>query len=853
MTQLYEPGSVFKLVTFSAALQYGLINPNTVFSVPDQIKLDGSTFHDAEPHPTEQLTATQILAQSSNIGTSEIAQGVGEQRLLAQVKALGFGQPTGMNFPGESPGLLATAANWEPTDYVSLPIGQVDAVSALQVLDAYNTVANGGVYVAPKLVQATVSPSGTLTKTAPSATHTAISPSVDSELTSMLEQVVNTGTGTSAAVPGYTVAGKTGTAQIPTQGHDSYVTGAYMASFVGFAPAVNPTLSMIVVLDRPTPIFGGTVAAPVFSQIMSYALHRYDIPTTPGAHTHARARPRPRRPARPRTSRESPSHTCCGRDAGVSEACNAVGSTMRTVPMNLLFDDIEVIESVGDPSAVEVGGITHDSRRVVPGDLFCCVPGQVSDGHVHATEAVERGAVGLLCEHFIPELLDHGHRADAGRAGDDAPRHGAAGRRLLRVPGAGPLDDRRDRHQRQDHRDADPRRSPGCDGTADQRHGDALRVRARRPRPPRSSASWPACATGRSPTGPATPSPWRCRATRWSSRASRASTSTWPSSPTSATIISTTTARWRTTSRRRRRSSPRRHALRGVVHADDPWGQRLLERSRIPTVAVHHSDATDVVLRPGHTEFTWRGQRITTRLTGAINVDNTLLAAEAALALGERHLGPEEIAQALSHVAPVPGRLQVIAAPAAGRPWQGRPRSRQGPPFTVLVDYAHTPAGLEVVLGEARTLAPGGRVLTVFGCGGNRDRAKRPLMGGVAERLSDLAFVTSDNPRHEDPLAIIEEVLGGIPGGSANPTVVVEPDRRLAIRRALDAAGPGDVVVIAGKGHETYQEIAGERRPFDDAVEARQALAARYTTDPGRARSVTATSTATSGGAHPGA
>ena len=128
VTQLYEPGSVFKLVTFSAALQNGLINPNSVFTVPDQIQLDGSTFHDAEPHPTEQLTATQILAQSSNIGTGLIAQGVGESRLLDQVKALGFGQSTGLDFPGESPGLLATAANWEPTDYVSLPIGQVDAV-----------------------------------------------------------------------------------------------------------------------------------------------------------------------------------------------------------------------------------------------------------------------------------------------------------------------------------------------------------------------------------------------------------------------------------------------------------------------------------------------------------------------------------------------------------------------------------------------------------------------------------------------------------------------------------------------------------------------------------------------------
>ena len=283
VTQLYEPGSVFKLVTFSAALQNGLINPNTVFTVPDQLMLDGSLFHDAESHPTEQLTATQILAQSSNIGTGLIAQGVGEQRLLAQVKALGFGKSTGLDFPGESPGLLATAAQWEPTDYVSLPIGQVDAVSALQVLDAYNTVANGGVYVAPKLVQANVSPSGTMTKTAPSATHQVFTPSVDSELSTMLQQVVNVGTGTSAAVPGYTVAGKTGTAQIPTAGHDSYVEGAYMASFVGYAPAANPTLSMIVVLDRPTPIFGGTVAAPVFSQIMSYALHRYDIPTTPGA------------------------------------------------------------------------------------------------------------------------------------------------------------------------------------------------------------------------------------------------------------------------------------------------------------------------------------------------------------------------------------------------------------------------------------------------------------------------------------------------------------------------------------------------------------------------------------------
>jgi cell division protein FtsI (penicillin-binding protein 3) len=310
VTQLYEPGSVFKLVTFSAALQDGLINPNTVFSVPDQITLDGSIFHDADPHPTEDLTATEILAQSSNIGTSEIARDLGEQRLLAQVRNLGFGQDTGLGFPGESPGLLATAANWEPTDYVSLAIGQVDAVSALQVLDAYNAVANGGVFVAPKLVEGTVSGSDQVRPTPASPEHRAISPEVDSELTSMLEQVVTAGTGTSADVPGYTVAGKTGTAQIPTSGQDSYVAGAYMASFVGFAPAANPTLSMIVVLDRPTPIFGGTVAAPVFSQIMGYALHRYDIPTTPGASA-------PATPATPGTA-TTPSQTTSDQDQDVT-------------------------------------------------------------------------------------------------------------------------------------------------------------------------------------------------------------------------------------------------------------------------------------------------------------------------------------------------------------------------------------------------------------------------------------------------------------------------------------------------------------------------------------------------------
>ncbi|MGH9044301.1 MAG: peptidoglycan D,D-transpeptidase FtsI family protein [Acidimicrobiales bacterium] len=291
VTQAYEPGSVFKLVTFSAALADGVIGPDTSFTVPDSIQLDGSTFHDAELHPTETLNATQILAQSSNIGTGEIAHALGENRLLAQVQALGFGTATSLEFPGQNPGILAGPSQWEPTNIVSLPIGQVDAVTPLQVLDAYNTVANGGVFVEPRLVASTIDRDGKTVPSKASATHRVLSSSVDQELTQMLEQVVLSGTGVGAAIPGYSVMGKTGTAQIPAPGADAYIPGAYMATFVGSAPADNPVLSAIVVLNHPEPIYGGTVAAPVFAQIMGYALHRYGVPATPGASSQPQSPP----------------------------------------------------------------------------------------------------------------------------------------------------------------------------------------------------------------------------------------------------------------------------------------------------------------------------------------------------------------------------------------------------------------------------------------------------------------------------------------------------------------------------------------------------------------------------------
>jgi len=280
-SQAYEPGSVFKVVTFSAALQQGIITPSSVFTVPNSVIVGGRYFHDAENHGLEHLSATSILAQSSNIGTYEIGKRVGEAGLLAQVERLGFGSTTAVNYPGETSGLLVNASTWYASDQAALPIGQVDAVPAIQVLDAYNTIANGGVFIEPKVVRGYVYPNGTVKGTAPSATRSVLSPGVDATMVKMLEQVVLAGTGTHAIIPGYLVAGKTGTATIPYPGRAALLTGNYNASFVGFAPANNPVLSMIVVVERPqTDIFGGDVAAPVFQQVMSYALHHYGIPST---------------------------------------------------------------------------------------------------------------------------------------------------------------------------------------------------------------------------------------------------------------------------------------------------------------------------------------------------------------------------------------------------------------------------------------------------------------------------------------------------------------------------------------------------------------------------------------------
>ena len=280
LTSIYQPGSVMKLATIAYALQDHLISPDTSFVVPYSLSVGGYLFQDADFHPTEILSAKQILAQSSNIGVIKISRLLGLARLSEAFKALGFGQATGLNWPGESTGIVGASSTWLGSSAAAVPIGTGVAVTPMQILDAYNSVANGGVFVDPRLVAATIDAAGAEHQVAVVPTRRSLKASTVAKLVPMLEGVVcdESGTALLARIPGYEVAGKTGTAQVPNPNGVGGVLGDWNASFVGFVPAQAPKLSGIVVLNHPTPIYGGTVAAPVFSKIMQYALRHFDIP-----------------------------------------------------------------------------------------------------------------------------------------------------------------------------------------------------------------------------------------------------------------------------------------------------------------------------------------------------------------------------------------------------------------------------------------------------------------------------------------------------------------------------------------------------------------------------------------------
>jgi cell division protein FtsI (penicillin-binding protein 3) len=268
---VYEPGSVNKVITMAAAIDRGLITPSTPVTVPPRLERGGRPFVDAEPHGTEHLTAAGVLAHSSNIGTILISEQVGTAKLEQTMRAFGLGARTALGFPGESRGLLP-ASPWSATQSATIPYGQGMSATALQMASVYATVANGGVRVAPRLVDAVGAAGGTVRPVARTPGTRVVSARTAAALTQMLEAVAtDAGTAPAAEVPGYRVAGKTGTANRVDPSCGCYQ--GYVSSFIGFAPADDPQVVVEVVLDNPkNGHFGGQVAAPVFQRVMTFAL-----------------------------------------------------------------------------------------------------------------------------------------------------------------------------------------------------------------------------------------------------------------------------------------------------------------------------------------------------------------------------------------------------------------------------------------------------------------------------------------------------------------------------------------------------------------------------------------------------
>ncbi len=279
-TDAFEPGSVAKSFTVATALEQGLTSPADTYSTPTEYTFADKRFIEPYSQVDRELTTSEILVHSSNIGTIKIAERIGERELQRSLRSFGFGSLTGPDespaLPGESRGILRPATAWQGTDLATIAFGQGIAVTAIQLAAAYNTIANDGMYVTPRLVLGSVGSDGALRPAEPAPARRVLSSQTAAHMGEMLSSVVRDGTGKRAAIPGYRVAGKTGTAQKPSP-DGGYSDTDYVSSFAGFLPADRPRLTVVVVLDEPHEYRAGIVAAPVFAEVAEYALRMLQV------------------------------------------------------------------------------------------------------------------------------------------------------------------------------------------------------------------------------------------------------------------------------------------------------------------------------------------------------------------------------------------------------------------------------------------------------------------------------------------------------------------------------------------------------------------------------------------------
>jgi UDP-N-acetylmuramoyl-L-alanyl-D-glutamate--2,6-diaminopimelate ligase len=458
-------------------------------------------------------------------------------------------------------------------------------------------------------------------------------------------------------------------------------------------------------------------------------------------------------------------------------------------------------EVVGaDASGVEITDVTMDSRAVAPGALFCCVAGSRVDGHELAAAAAAAGAVAVLVERpvAVPDGVAVVQVPDVRAAiGPIAAAHWGHPSRDLTVIGVTGTNGKTTTTQLLRPIFEAAGRTVDVIGTLSGRPGQppttpdapALQARLAELR----AAGVDVVAMEVSSHGLAMR---RVDGTRFAAVAFTNLSQDHLDLHGSMEAYFAAKARLFT---------PAFSDL-AVVGVDDPHGRVLRDAATIRTVPYSIDDAHDLQLAPTGSDWRWHDRDLHLPIAGRFNVANALCAATLATELG---VAIDDVARGLRQAPVVAGRFEPVVA---------------GQPFGVVVDYAHTPDGLASVLTAARELVPpGGRVLVVFGAGGDRDRGKRPRMGEVAARLADHVVVTSDNPRSEDPGAIIDEIVSGVGDRDA---LVIEADRRAAIAQALGSARPGDLVVIAGKGHETTQTVGDRVLDFDDRTVARELLLA---------------------------
>ncbi len=457
------------------------------------------------------------------------------------------------------------------------------------------------------------------------------------------------------------------------------------------------------------------------------------------------------------------------------------------------------------PARIDVLQLAYDARAVEPGALFFCVPGRRADGHDFAGAAVARGAVGLVVERplelAVPQVVVRDARASMAVAADAFYGHPSRELEVAGVTGTnGKTTSAFLLHSVLDAAG----RPAGLLGSIERRIGGETRP---------ASLNTPEAIDLQRTFRELLDAGARSCVMEASSHGSelrrldrvRFAALVFTNLSQDHLDLHGTMERYFAAKRRLFVEGERPPA---AVNVGDEWGRRLADELRGGRLLTFGLDvdadvrAERLELSPAGATFRAAGIDLRTHLRGRFNVENVLGVVAAARLL---EIPDDAIAAGVEAVRGVPGRLEPVD---------------EGQPFTVLVDYSHKPGALERVLREARGIARG-RVVCVFGAGGDRDRGKRPLMGRIASELADVVVVTSDNPRSEDPQAIVDEILGGVEG-----EVEVELDRRRAIERALELAAPGDVVVIAGKGHEQGQEIGGRVVPFDDRAVARETLRA---------------------------